>query len=908
MKKALLFLLFAMPMALFSQSVTLDYETPETSNDFQIFGGNLEGVITNNITNPAPDGVNGSTTVLEGKKASDAPDWGGMFTQPSLDQHIDGNSGGTVCFDIWTSAAVPILCKLENEDATNVWELSVNSAGSSAWENMCFDLSMNGNGGAPASGTFSKIVLFYDFGTVGNGSEQLFYLDNISYSTVSTIVCQDLFNFEPTSPDSFSTFGATDTTLYASEFIIANPGPDAVNGSAMVMEYTKQAGAATWAGMFFDLDQPVDANLAYEVCVDYWSPTGGDLLFKIEKIDNPSDSWENLGTSNSAGGWETICYDLTQDDIGGGATGPATGRTFDRMVLFANFGTEGGATDEVYYFDNILVKINNDLEDYDVSFSVDMNGVTGFTQPYVSGTFNNWSGDANPMDDADGDGIWEATLSIEQGQHEYKFTYDNWAGQEDFTDKAYACTVVDPSGQFVNRSLVVTENATEGTYCFNSCFACGAGVTIEFNLGQGNETVDPAGFHIAGGGNFGVPGDNPMTDNGDGSHTIRMEREVGFSSHYTFTNGACPAWDCKEDIAGQACADPANFNDRFLMPVTQDTVLNTCFGLCSTDLLCGDAAIRMVTYAVDMNNYAGTFTQVYMSGTFNGWSGDANPMDDADGDGVWETTLELIPGMIEYKFTLDNWAAQELFDDKSYSCTVVDPSGQFVNRSHTVSQDETVGPVCFNSCYACGEAINITINLGENGTVVDPAGFFIAGGGNFGNPGDYPLTNDGDGVHSVTLERNMGFESYYTFTNGACPDYSCKEDIAGQECADPDNFNDRYMGPFTGDAEINTCFGSCMTLAQCTSGLNDFEFDQNIFEIRPSLVSNGTTQLYFGDSYTEQKNLTVINNIGQVVFTAQINGSNSFQSLDLFDMADGIYFVNVTTEGKQQTQRIVLYR
>ena len=37
------------------------------------------------------------------------------------------------------------------------------------------------------------------------------------------------------------------------------------------------------------------------------------------------------------------------------------------------------------------------------------------------------------------------------------------------------------------------------------------------------------------------------------------------------------------------------------------------------------------------------------------------------------------------------------------------------------------------------------------GGSIDPTGMFIAGGGNFGNPGDYPMTDLGGGVWSITV-------------------------------------------------------------------------------------------------------------------------------------------------------------
>ncbi|MDA0860867.1 MAG: T9SS type A sorting domain-containing protein, partial [Bacteroidetes bacterium] len=91
-----------------------------------------------------------------------------------------------------------------------------------------------------------------------------------------------------------------------------------------------------------------------------------------------------------------------------------------------------------------------------VTFSVDMSGQTGFTTVYVSGSLNGWSGDANPLTDTDGDGVWETTLSIADGSYEYKFTYDNWTGQENLSQGLVGTSTNDcPSGICTNRTLKV---------------------------------------------------------------------------------------------------------------------------------------------------------------------------------------------------------------------------------------------------------------------------------------------------------------------------------------------------------------------------------------------------------------------------------------------------------------------
>ncbi len=58
----------------------------------------------------------------------------------------------------------------------------------------------------------------------------------------------------------------------------------------------------------------------------------------------------------------------------------------------------------------------------------------------------------------------------------------------------------------------------------------------------------------------------------------------------------------------------------------------------------------------------GSASSVHVAGEFNGWSTDATPLSDDDGDGVWTAVVELEPGRYEYKFVIDGgakWVADE---------------------------------------------------------------------------------------------------------------------------------------------------------------------------------------------------------------------------------------------------------
>ena len=77
-------------------------------------------------------------------------------------------------------------------------------------------------------------------------------------------------------------------------------------------------------------------------------------------------------------------------------------------------------------------------------------------------------------------------------------------------------------------------------------------------------------------------------------------------------------------------------------------------------------------------------------------------------------------------------------------------------------------------------AADVTFNVNMANETVSAEGVFLAGGGTFGNPGDNPMTDDdGDGIYSITVSLPIGLTSYYAFTNGACGDWSCKENLTG---------------------------------------------------------------------------------------------------------------------------------
>ena len=354
----------------------------------------------------------------------------------------------------------------------------------------------------------------------------------------------------------------------------------------------------------------------------------------------------------------------------------------------------------------------------DVTFIVDMRDYAGsYTTVHLNGDFNSWCGTCNPMTDSEGDSIWTVTLPLTADSIEYKFTLDGWTGQENLTSGT-ACTKT--SGIYTNRFAAFTGDTILPGVAWESCAAKAGQVYVTMQVNMEFETVDSTGVFLGGGSGFGTPGQNLMHHIGDSVYSITLPRDTGFFSFFTFMNGNCPSWGCKENLAGKPCGDPANFNDRSVgSALYGDFHLTTCFGQCSTDGSCATPPSPVnVTFRSDRTN-SPSFTDAYLSGTMNGWSGDATAMTDADGDGVYEVTVSLLPGAYEWKFTADNWAVQENLDPATSDSVCTITQGAFTNRYMMLggTADTTLE---IHGWEQCGNASTVGIDEATAEFVVKP--------------------------------------------------------------------------------------------------------------------------------------------------------------------------------------------
>ncbi len=113
---------------------------------------------------------------------------------------------------------------------------------------------------------------------------------------------------------------------------------------------------------------------------------------------------------------------------------------------------------------------------YEVTFRLDLNGPhpEGIVTPEVNSDYFGWCGSCVPMEDANGDGVWEVTVSMAAGQYLWKFSADNWTYQELPVGVAESpCFIFDEFG-YVNRPLNVQGPMALPPFCWESCLPCGA--------------------------------------------------------------------------------------------------------------------------------------------------------------------------------------------------------------------------------------------------------------------------------------------------------------------------------------------------------------------------------------------------------------------------------------------------
>lgn len=193
----------------------------------------------------------------------------------------------------------------------------------------------------------------------------------------------------------------------------------------------------------------------YIYCTDGWSDSESSGL--ITSMQNGGTCAPNTDYSSYANRLINISSDTIISNVWG-SCGTCVSGCADPTAT--NYNSNAG-------YDDGSCNYNSN---FNVTFQLDMNNVTSsFTAPEVNGTFNGWCGNCWAMSDADGDNVWDYTISIPSGSYEYKFSIDNWNSQENLSVGSF-CTAT--YGSYTNRVLHVTSDTILPVVCWESCVFC----------------------------------------------------------------------------------------------------------------------------------------------------------------------------------------------------------------------------------------------------------------------------------------------------------------------------------------------------------------------------------------------------------------------------------------------------
>ena len=306
----------------------VDFEDSTLNYSFVDFG-NAQSTV---IPNPDASGVNTSSTVGQSLKFNGAEVWAGSFL--TIDEPVDFSSLNNIAVDVWTSDVGEVVkLKLENSANPDInTEVDMTTTINQGWETLIYDFSAS-----DLSQNYDRIVIFFDFGNVGD--DTYYYFDNIRLSLPAVSNFTTVEDFQGDVPGNFS-FGGVEGVQ-----AVTNPNPSGINTTSTVMQFTKTDGAEVWGGMGFAIDGIINFNGTNQIKINSYAPEAGKVVkVKLETVEGNIDglTYEFDMTTTVANQWEVLTYDFSA----------APDLDYTSFIVFYDFGNQDAG---VYHFDEVQV-------------------------------------------------------------------------------------------------------------------------------------------------------------------------------------------------------------------------------------------------------------------------------------------------------------------------------------------------------------------------------------------------------------------------------------------------------------------------------------------------------------------------------------------------------------------------
>ncbi len=325
----------------------ITFESATVNYAFTNFGG----ATATKIANPQSNGINTSANV--GRMVKNAPEvWAGSFL--TLGGPIDFSANRVFRMKVFSPrVGAKVLLKVENLTNGGIsFEKEVVCNVANAWEDLAFDFRTINTGNS-----YSKVVLIFDLGTVGDGSANFTWLfDDIRLTNQMPVGFLAL-------PVTFDLPGVNyEVTDFGNNQSVAALDP--TNGANNVKKTTKINGAETWAGTTigagFTTNLPFTASKT-QMSVRVYSPAAGiRVRLKVEDRTNNTRSVEAEAMTQAANTWETLIFDFANQSSGTAAMNLTY--TYNMASIFFDFGNAG--TGKVFYWDDVSFLAANVAPNY----------------------------------------------------------------------------------------------------------------------------------------------------------------------------------------------------------------------------------------------------------------------------------------------------------------------------------------------------------------------------------------------------------------------------------------------------------------------------------------------------------------------------------------------------------------
>ena len=258
------------------------------------------------VLNPDQDDANPSYYVIKYDRSQHGIPWGGFWS--SLPETIDMTTKKYVHVDVWKPRISPLKFKVEGGPGGTFELFSIEEQTlTNEWETITFHF-------PDADGDYPVISFMPDFEDPLTLDEDIvIYFDNIVLSDNAVpgegeeLVIED-FEFIGLN---VMTDGEEDNSTMT---VVANPAPDEVNESNLVVEYFRSQHGVPWGGFWSALPETVDMSEHKYVYVDVWKPRISPLKFKVEGGPGGTFELESMEPQAKVNEWETIVFHFPDAD------------------------------------------------------------------------------------------------------------------------------------------------------------------------------------------------------------------------------------------------------------------------------------------------------------------------------------------------------------------------------------------------------------------------------------------------------------------------------------------------------------------------------------------------------------------------------------------------------------------